>query len=170
MTLDALGNVGEFIGALGVIASLFYLAVQVRRSMALARAQSQREISNLYAIHHVMILQPDQIEINRRGYKDFSALSKDEQARFHHLHSPLLQQCELVSRMHRQGLVEDDSYQGWRSLMLSILSTPGGRQWWPVAKTLLGPDLVRDFDTALSKDREDIVPVDQLWPFYGSDE
>ncbi len=32
MTLQDLGNIGEFVGALGVVASLIYLALQIRQN------------------------------------------------------------------------------------------------------------------------------------------
>ena len=43
MTLDDLGNIGEFLGAIAVVASLLYLSMQIRqntRSVKSATAQS----------------------------------------------------------------------------------------------------------------------------------
>ena len=38
MNLESLANVGEFVGGVGVIASLIYLALQIRRSTSSQRA------------------------------------------------------------------------------------------------------------------------------------
>lgn len=38
MTLEDLGNLGEFLGAIGVIVTLVYLAVQVRQNTRMMRA------------------------------------------------------------------------------------------------------------------------------------
>ena len=40
MTLQDLGNIGEFVGAIGVIASLVYLAVQIRQNTTSVRAST----------------------------------------------------------------------------------------------------------------------------------
>jgi len=39
MTLDDLGNIGEFVGSIGVVVSLVYLAIQIRRDTAQAALQ-----------------------------------------------------------------------------------------------------------------------------------
>ena len=39
MTLEELGNLGEAIGAVGVIFSLVYLAIQIRQQNKIAKAQ-----------------------------------------------------------------------------------------------------------------------------------
>ena len=44
MTIEDLGNIGEFVGAIGVIASLVYLAVQIRRSDESTRAATVQSL------------------------------------------------------------------------------------------------------------------------------
>ena len=46
MNLDALGNIGEFVGSLGVVVSLIYLAVQVRQNTKSNYAASVDRISS----------------------------------------------------------------------------------------------------------------------------
>jgi len=41
MTLDDLGNLSEFIGAIAVVISLIYLAIQIRQNTAQMRESSQ---------------------------------------------------------------------------------------------------------------------------------
>jgi len=45
MTLEDLGNIGEFVGAIGVVASLIYLALQTRQNTRAVRVASFRQIS-----------------------------------------------------------------------------------------------------------------------------
>ena len=40
MSLEALGNIGEFVGALAVVISLLYLAAQMRQNSPLVRAST----------------------------------------------------------------------------------------------------------------------------------
>jgi hypothetical protein len=169
VTIDQLGSIGEFVASIATLATLVYLAFQIRQNTALARAQSIREISNFYPINHALAARPDLIDINRRGHHNFLALSKDEQASFHHINAPLLNQFEAAFRMHRQGLIDEDLYQSWRSIILSIVSTPGAKQWWPMARIVLSSDCAAELDRALANDSDAIVPLNRAWPFYTPD-
>jgi hypothetical protein len=66
-------------------------------------------------------------------------------------------------------LIDDAEYRAWRSTLLSLVATPGGRQWWPLAHTLFGDDLVREFEVALAQEPSEAVPITDLWPFYKPD-
>jgi hypothetical protein len=46
MHWDALGAVAEFLGALGVIASLFYVASQIRRNSTALEAATNQALSD----------------------------------------------------------------------------------------------------------------------------
>jgi hypothetical protein len=46
MGWDAIGAIGEFVGGLGVIVTLGYLAVQIRSNTKALRGQAQREMSS----------------------------------------------------------------------------------------------------------------------------
>ena len=46
MTLSDLGNIGEFVGALAVLVTLAYLALQIRQSSATTRAQIRQSLAD----------------------------------------------------------------------------------------------------------------------------
>ena len=49
MTLDDLGNLGELVGALAVIVSVAYLAIQIRQNTRSLRASAFHNLSNSVA-------------------------------------------------------------------------------------------------------------------------
>ena len=51
MTLDDLGNLGDFLGAIAVLVTLVYLAIQVRQSSALTRAQTRQSLADRQIIY-----------------------------------------------------------------------------------------------------------------------
>lgn len=51
MTLDDLGNLGDFLGAIAVLVTLVYLAIQVRQSSALTRAQTRQSVADSQIIY-----------------------------------------------------------------------------------------------------------------------
>ena len=46
MNLDALGNLGDFIGGIGVLATLIYLAYQIRQNTASVQQSNRIAIAN----------------------------------------------------------------------------------------------------------------------------
>ena len=51
MTLSELGSVGEFVSALAVLATLVYLAIQIRQSSATTRAQIRQSLADSQIQH-----------------------------------------------------------------------------------------------------------------------
>ena len=74
MNWDALGAIAELLGAAGVIITLTYLALQIRRSNALSLAESQR-FSNHAATPAVVAIAQDAdlARLFRQGLRDRSS-------------------------------------------------------------------------------------------------
>jgi hypothetical protein len=49
VTIQDLGNLGEFIAAMATVATLVYLAVQIRQSNIAARAQSRQTLIDTWS-------------------------------------------------------------------------------------------------------------------------
>ena len=108
MDLEALGNLGEIIGAVAVIFSILYLARQISQSTALARAENQRELLNTAHIWHPLATTPGLTADLRGGINRYSELDPDAQARFHHFMHPLLNHVEAFLRLVRSLLESSD--------------------------------------------------------------
>jgi hypothetical protein len=82
MNWDAIGAVGEIVGAVAVVATLFFLATQIRASNALAAAESRdRSFEQMSRLRHLIASDPDVARIWRLGCLGES-LSDDESLRF----------------------------------------------------------------------------------------
>ena len=77
MNWDAIGAVGEVVGAIAVIASIVYLATQIRSNSEIARSQSQRELLEIGSWFSGSATNPELRNVIRSGFDDFSSLSKD---------------------------------------------------------------------------------------------
>ncbi len=74
MNWDAIGAIAELLGAVGVIASLIYLATQIRQSheqmnqnTAALRTTSRQDIVSGYRTHARLLLEPGMFAPSRRG-------------------------------------------------------------------------------------------------------
>jgi len=72
MNWEAIGSVGEVLGAIGVIATLAYLAVQVRQNTQVMKAQTRDSITNKQLDYYSSIYENDG---SSESY--FAAVSKE---------------------------------------------------------------------------------------------
>ena len=69
LTLEGLGNIGELIGGLAVIASLIYLAAQIRQNTKLLRTASRQDIVSGYRDHNRLFFEPGRSRTYAEGLK-----------------------------------------------------------------------------------------------------
>ena len=140
MTLQDLGSIGEFLGAIGVIASLIYLAVQIRQNTRSVRAASfQETVRDAAAMSDTLATNAALSRIYWEGVQDYDALKPDERHRFGAYLLGVFRRMENFVYQTEHGALESDSWEGLRNLTRIILSTPGGAAWWERAQGLFSP-------------------------------
>lgn len=142
MTLQSLGNLGEFISSVAVLITLIYLARQYHQSTEAKRNDSL----NLALGTHVHLIAQitatdERAELFRRFCEDFSALSLNERGRAHTMILDLLVSFNQVLRLHMSRLLDDEEFNAIRGTFISILRTGGGRFWWEAYKHMV-PDFL----------------------------
>ena len=81
--LEALGNLGDFIGGIAVVATLLYLAVQIRQNTRLLKANALASASAAkVSFNHLLGSDPDAARVFQVGLEDFSSLTDDERRQF----------------------------------------------------------------------------------------
>ena len=89
-SLQDLGNIGEFVGAIGVVISLIYLAIQIRHNTRqmeeqtkAVRVEALDEAVRSYSEHRrYPIEHPELQELYGRGQQDVDGLTDEEKSRF----------------------------------------------------------------------------------------
>ena len=169
MDWDAVGAIAETVGAIAVIASIVYLATQIRSNSAIARAASQRELLDISTWFAGTATDAELRRVVRAGFNDFAALSKDEQLQFHSWMHPIAAQIEAAYRMNKSGLLEDVSYFGFRNGFMSMISTKGGAQWWQACSWMF-VDFGVEIDARIADEGQTIEAWTELVPFFGPEE
>jgi hypothetical protein len=131
MNWEAIGAIGEIAGAIGVIATLLYLSVQVRSSTLASKVESKLAATRMYTDFLSGLIQSPEInEIYLRGRKDMSSLTPDEFYRFSNL---ALQSFSFFSagyfQYFRGTLHESDWYENL-AVIRFWLRGKGCQQWW----------------------------------------
>jgi hypothetical protein len=131
MSIEDLGSIGDFVGSIGVLISLIYLAIQIKGSTEAARTSTYQSIvSDFGALNRAMAATPELSSLFVNAMEDFEPLSADEKARMSQLFFVCFHNFENMYYQYRKGYLEDDVWLGWKRLMLTYHSRPGFQSWW----------------------------------------
>ena len=150
---DAIGAIGELIGALVVVVSVLYLAVQVRQNTSQAKLSSAQAInaSNDSAFNPIYI--PENSMIFSKGQQSLDSLNEHESFVFHMLMSRLMASIDTTSYQYREGMYEDEIYGSMLKFYGQLFSTPGGRSWFNANKHLCSAETLSRLEGAIDADR-----------------
>ncbi|MCB1669673.1 MAG: hypothetical protein H7A04_17875 [Pseudomonadales bacterium] len=137
MNWDAIGAVGEIVGALGVVASLFYVAYQVRQNTIQGRFNTDAvNTANAEALSNVgnglrMKLAENEAlaDLFIKGQDDPGSLTKSETIRFRAFLSAILHSSQVAFEAYLRG-INKSQWDASKVVVCRVLSTPGGQWLW----------------------------------------
>jgi hypothetical protein len=131
MNWEALGASGEIVGAVAVVVTLGYLALQIRQNTRSVRAsthhstgRSARETENLFAESETVA------HVFRVGAREYEKLTGDERVRFDAMMRSFFSWYEDIFFQFRHALIDRDYWESRRRSMLNHLQQPGISSWW----------------------------------------
>lgn len=131
MNWDAIGAVSELVGAAGVIASLLYLAIQVRASTRASAVEAKLESTRLLNDFIDSLIQaPELNDLYLRGLADIESLSKTDYYRFSNMALKAFWFFSAGYFQHRMGTLGADDWHELRAVLQYWLRKPGCRVWW----------------------------------------
>ncbi len=139
MNWEAIGAIGEVLGAIGVIATLGYLAAQIRQNTRSVRASTYQEaVRDMVAPSDLLASDAELARIWTTGKRDFDALKPDERQRYAAYMLGLLRRFENVVYQ-KQHAALDPSFLQMQISLRDTLSEPGAAAWWARAQYLFSP-------------------------------
>jgi hypothetical protein len=82
MSLNDLANIGQVIGAIAVVISLFYVAHQIRQNTNAVRSDTAQTVHEHFANwYHVVAADDELSQIIPKGLRDYGSLSEKEKVR-----------------------------------------------------------------------------------------
>jgi hypothetical protein len=142
-TVQLLGNVRDFLGAIAVVATLGYLAVQIRQSNLASQATAIQSFFDAFSTVNVGPSRDVRfVQLIRRGFNEWEDLSKDEQAQMHLYWNDYISKVHMGYRLYERGILDEGSYTGWENFLLAALQTPGVLGVWSAGKAVYPSDFV----------------------------
>ncbi len=131
MDWNAIGAIGEIIGALAVFLTLVYLALQIRQNTKAIQASAvDAGISKVNDVRESLYENGDLTRIYIQGMAQPADLDEESRVRFRLLlHNILLSISNIYSQTSYTGL----SLSTWESQLVileRIIDSPGGRWFW----------------------------------------
>jgi len=148
MNWEAIGTIAEVVGALGVIVTLVYLALQIRDNTKQSRLSSIRAINASTDSAFEPIYIPGNTRIWTAGLADPSSLDDESRHVFSLLMTRLIASFDATTYQYEQGAVPPKLYDGYAAFFASFVATPGGSAWYAKNRDLFLGETRRRLDAA----------------------
>lgn len=154
MNWDAIGSIGEIIGALAVLFTLAYLALQVRQNTNATRAASHHVVTDAMNQLNLSLAKDQAVaEIWLAGMSDRSSLNEVKRERFDALIRAYMHVCDTMYYHAELGAGDNGLWKAEERYLALILSSAGGKAWFEENASSISSgfhsalvDIVRDHD------------------------
>jgi hypothetical protein len=138
MNLNDLANLGQIIGAIGVMITIVYLAVQIRGNTKVASAQARHAISEF--VLRISIFRAEHADRFAKLESGAELTDGDRQFRYWS-HVQFLLHAETYFHQHELGLMPDAHWRPYARYMTKYIQSPGFKEAWDD----IGPGFSEDF-------------------------
>ena len=143
LTLQDLGALGEFVGALGVVISLIYLARQLSQNTISVRAASFNSMTE----NSIRLLEPsfkDGVfaDFLHRAEQDPSSLSPNEVVRWDAYMTAAYRHFGNLVYQYRVGVLDEEMWQSYRLTLKEHLRTLSWQTWFEQNRRSFSASLV----------------------------
>jgi hypothetical protein len=150
MNWEAIGAIAELLGGIGVIASLVYLATQIRQSReqmsastrAIQGATNQQFERDVYDIILRDLTVPGLQQAIDQGMRDFDSLIDEDRFRFIRWAVVRMRAWDNAYYQFRMGMLDEERWAISRRDLALFLRGPGVVQWWQAHPSTLSPEFV----------------------------
>ncbi len=153
--MDTLGNLGDFIGGIGVVVTLVYLAFQIRHNTQASRAATFLGLTNAWQEYLLTSASPEISDLRIRADADPSSVEESDYLRLYYDARVLFRRFENDFFQYRSGTFDFGAWEGYRhSLATDILSSANSRAFWKQQRSSFAPEFVAFMDEQVESARK----------------
>ena len=127
MNWEAIGAIGEIIGAIAVVVTLIFLLAQLRQNTRSLGMSTRARVTDTIANTLAVLQDADFADIATFGFVSYEDLPPRDRLRFASFILRMLRVWEDAYFQWRQGGYDDGAWASNRAFMLDILSLKGAR-------------------------------------------
>jgi len=156
MNWDAIGAVGEVVGALAVVVTLLFLSLQLRQNTRTVRNAYRSQMAETVSNSIAVMQNPDFARILVVAMNDSDALSPEERVVFGSFILRISRIWEDAYFQWLEGDYESGAWRANRAYMLDTLSNPGARKFFETRKSWLDARFVEYVEAELSRHTQSV--------------
>jgi len=150
-----LGNYGEFVGSIAVLATVFYLALQIKQyKQSLSSSTAQGTYQEINRLNTLLASDPDLAEIMERAYNEPASLDEREQRRYVWMQTCYVNLLNALYEQYKEGACTEQFFLDYAHQIKWAMGTPGGRLWRE--RTTAHLDVLEFIDSLAEIDRAPI--------------
>ena len=148
MSWEAVAALGQVLGSLAVVASLIYLAIQVRQNNRTSTVSAKLVSTQLLSeFINDFIKNPELMDLWLRGRQSYAELSDRDRLRFANMCLKAFWFFSTAEFQLRMGTLQEDDWAEFYAVIRYWLDGNGVRAWWTsVGRTRFGTNFVRFVD------------------------
>ena len=145
MNWDAIGAIGEIVGAAGVIITLLYLSIQLRQSTKASRLTAiQSSMENSARFSEILCTDDELAEVFWRGLSDPHELDAKDRRKFVGALNVFMRREAVAFFLYKEGVMPDHFWQARVAVLSGTLNQPGFHLYLETASETL-PNDFREF-------------------------
>jgi len=150
MTIQDWGAIGEILGAIATVATLIYLATQLRQNTRALQATSMDSTTQAANdIRASLFMDRGITEIYRKGLQNIEDLDETDRERFRLIMTNAL--WAFWNTYTQSQLGGRQSWNSQKNIARRFLSQPGGVWFWQNYRTEFEPEFQAEIDNILKK-------------------
>ncbi|MGB1779332.1 MAG: hypothetical protein ACPHQP_07240 [Longimicrobiales bacterium] len=154
--LENLGNIGEFVGALGVVVSLVYLARQMIQNTVSVRAASfNAMVQNSIRLLEHAFRDPEFAAFLAKAEADPTSLSEAERVRWDSYMTAVWRHFGNLQYANRVGTLDSQMWQAYRTDLKEHLRKRSWAEWFLANRHVFSETLGKQVDLALQEIAEE---------------
>ena len=163
MNWDAIGAIGELIGAGAVIATLIYLAQQIKDSARASRSAAVTDATNvIQALYQELGTNSQSSEHFLKGLTDYDSMSEPEQFRWLMLMHSWFIGFQRSFFLSQEGTLDVGLRDSIGTAIVAVNHMPGLRQYWAQRRSFFQPEFVDWVEDLFEREPlTDMHPYDQ---------
>ena len=135
MSLETINSIAQITAAIGVIASLFYLAAQIRQNTKSQRSVAVDSLTgSLIAVLSPQANDPALTRGLAAAVEDWRGAAEEDRLRAVAVLLAIFKLFENAWFQQRQGTLEREQWQGWDLYIRAYYHRPGVKIWWSLRR------------------------------------
>jgi len=159
LSLEQIFYVSQSVAAIAVVASIVYLAQQVRQSERIQRAMVQQGRADRASHRSMIMASPELAGVVQKGMTGSKELTREEFNQWTLICRSLFITVEDSFMQRKAGLLDDVAFQSFQAGTRTFFSSPGLRASWQLASTQYGKE-TRQFIDSMIQQSAAVRPTD----------